>query len=187
MEEIMSTENSTIANLHNWIQSGFYTADEVKVMLIDIIDESDDQDVLHQFIDDQFVQRDKEQTTWKDPTDCDRLDQAFAIISKAGVVVLQNAGNTMSDGFEEVGKVLKPHPKGTFKGYCFYHNQDLERVIETGELLLAFSDLKGNAEGKQNIAEIVTNALQEVGLGYEWSGNLNERIKIPNLKWKRRS
>ena len=43
-------------------------------------------------------------TTWPAVTDCDRLDQAFAALNARGIIALQNAGYTQSDGYGDISQ-----------------------------------------------------------------------------------
>jgi hypothetical protein len=155
-------------------------------MLDDILEKEDDADALKKFIHVEFVKRDAEEASWPRETDCDRIDRAFANISAQGIVALQNAGYTMSDGHEEVGNVLAPHPRGTFRGYCFYHGQDLERAVETGQLFLAYADLRDTPEGKLAVGKIVHEAFRQEGFTCEWNEDVNKRILVTGIDWKRR-
>ena len=75
-----------------------------------------------------------------------------------GNVVTAPGARMESDGHDEVGQALAPHPSGTFTGYCFYHEQDVYAVIATGDLLLAFGDLQDTVEGKLAVGKAVREA-----------------------------
>ena len=182
----MNAKNYSRDALRIWIHSGWYTPEQVNLMLHDVIEDSDDEQALREFIRAEFEMRDSDEETWPNETDCDRLDRAFAAISSQGIVALQNAGYTTSDGHEEVGDVLAPHPRGTFKGYCFYHGQDLERVVNTGQLYVAFGDLQDTQEGKLAIGRLVRDAVRGEGLACDWNDDVDKRILITGIDWKRR-
>lgn len=172
--------------IRGWVRSGWYTPETTVEMLDDILEEEDDADALRDFIRTEFVERDAEETTWPRETDCDRIDRAFATIASQGIVALQNAGYTMSDGHEEVGEALAPHPRGTFRGYCFYHGQDLERAVDSGALFLAYADLRDTPEGKLTVGKIVREAFLREGFTCEWNEDVNKRILVTGIDWKKR-
>jgi len=170
-----------------WIRSGFYTIEEVGEMLEDILEESDDEAELQSYIVEEFTTRNSEMVAWPTRTDCDRLDDSFASLRAKGIVALQNAGYTMSDGHSDVGEILAKHPTGTFKGYCFYHGQDVERVVDRHPLLIAFGDLQDTSEGKLAVGRRVCEALVASGLRCEWDETPEKRIEVHDIEWKRRA
>ena len=81
----------------------------------------------------------QEKEQWPEVTDCDRLDEAFEAINTRGIIAIQNAGYTQSDGYHDFREAYARHPKKSeVLGYCFYHGQDLERAVRGGGLYLAF-------------------------------------------------
>ena len=52
-------------------------------------------------IDVEIARWEAEKQTWPTVTDCDRLDAAFAALNERGVIALQNAGYTQSDGYDD--------------------------------------------------------------------------------------
>ena len=98
--------------------------------------ELDDDEVAAE-VEAQFAAHAAEQKNYPATTDCDRLDAAFAAMNARGVLALQNAGSTQSDGFEEVKAAARARTAGGGErpvGYCFYHGQDLERAAAGGPL-----------------------------------------------------
>lgn len=169
-----------------WIWSGFYEQDDLPSMMEDILDEDADQDLLMEFMTAEWSRKQEEEKTWPAHTDCDRLDAVFQDLTDVKIVALQNAGYTMSDGHSDVGEVLHDKPKGYYQGYCFYHGQDLERVVNGQDLMLAYADLKDTEEGKKAIGKIVCDVLRKHGFTPVWDGNTAKRISVPGINWKRR-
>jgi hypothetical protein len=130
-----------------------------------------------------------EKKQWPAVTDCDRLDKAFAAINKRGVIAIQNAGNTQSDGYDDFRDAYDRHPKkSSVIGYCFYHGQDLERAVRGGGLFLAFGPTDPSFEETQGplIGEIVREELERVGLTVEWDGTFANRMHLPCFDWQKR-
>ena len=172
--------------IRTWVKSGWYTPEEVERRLEDIVEEDDVVDALRQFAQAEVRAQDALEAAWPSETDCDRIDRAFAAISSERIVALQNAGYTMSDGHSDVGEVLAPHPTGTFRGYCFYHGQDLERAVHTGQLYLAYADLRDTPQGKLAIGRVVVEAFRKQGFVCEWNEDVDKRILVTGIDWKRR-
>ena len=130
-----------------------------------------------------------EQTGWPAETDCDRLDRVFEALNLKGIIALQNAGYTQSDGYEHVCRVFRetedPSP---IRGFCFYHAQDLERAARGARLFLAFGPMdpeKEETDGLKIGADIV-NELERYGFQVKWDGTFKRRILIENFDWKKR-
>lgn len=127
--------------------------------------------------------------SWPETTDADRIDNAFAELSLRGVLALQYAGNTLSDGLGDVAEVRATHPeKESLFGYCFFHAQDLDRAVRGEGLFLAFGalDAKASEEEAARVGRIVVEELARQGLPTEWSGDPTQRIALPTIVWQRR-
>lgn len=130
-----------------------------------------------------------DKATWPEVTDCDRLDAVFDALNARGVIALQNAGCTQSDGYGDVCEVFASHSnKASVQGYCFYHGQDLEHAVTVGGLYLAFGPIDPQREKSEGprIGQIVRDELEHAGLAVEWNGRFGTRLLIPNFDWKRR-
>ncbi len=131
-----------------------------------------------------------EQLTWPETTDCDRLDRAFAAMSGLGVLALQDAGYTQSDGYGDCCEALGEHPHpDRVLGYCFYHGQDTERAVDGGGLYLAFGPMDPKNEKAKGpvVGAIVRDALQQAGFDVTWNGSFDQRIHVPKVVWQRRT
>jgi hypothetical protein len=135
-----------------------------------------------------FSSLEAEKINWPQVTDCDKLDAAFAALMKQGIIALQNAGYTQSEGYDDIREEYNAHPRReTVIGYCFYQGQDLECAVHGGGLYLAFGPIdpkKETAEGPR-IGTLIVQQLRNQGFDVQWDGTFNERIHIKNLDWKR--
>lgn len=148
-----------------------------------------DADEVRSAVETAFQQLTQEMASWPAVTDCDRLDAAFERIAARGVIALQNAGYTQSDGYEDIGYALKQHPsRAQVLGYCFYHGQDLERAVEGGGLYLAFGPIDPKREETLGVevGNIVREELERQGLAVRWNGTFKQRIHLPSVVWQRR-
>jgi hypothetical protein len=131
----------------------------------------------------------KSKAAWPAVTDCDKLDEVFDSLNRLGIVALQNAGYTQSDGYEDIRQAFHQHGnKESVIGFCFYHRQDLNRVIESGDLYLAFGpiDPKREETDGPRIGAMIVDVLKAAGLSVEWNGAFGQRILVKNFDWKRR-
>lgn len=130
------------------------------------------------------------------PSPCvnDAIDAAFAELTAIGVIALQNAGFTQSDGWEELHEANADRVRrggGKARGGCFYHFQDLERGVKGQGLLLGFAAFgpKGAATDAETLAvgRTIVEVLQKHGIDVEWDGSAAKRIRILPFPWFRRA
>ena len=186
---MLATE--TQAEIASMVRSGFYDRER----LIEVFTEEmyapgelDTNDVVSA-LDAQFAAYEEEKLAYPATTDCDRLDAAFARINERGVIAIQNAGYTQSDGYDDVGETYSQHAnKESILGYCFYHGQDLERAINGDGLYFAFGPVDPANEQTigLNVGNIVREELESAGLPVDWNGTFENRLKVPRLNWQKR-
>jgi len=186
---MLATETQT--EIASMVRSGFYGRER----LIEVFTEEmyapgelDTNDVVSA-IDTQFAEYEKERLTYPATTDCDRLDTAFAKMNGRGVIAIQNAGYTQSDGYDDVGEAYSQHPeKESILGYCFYHGQDLERAISGDGLYFAFGPVDPANEQTVgvDVGNIVREELENAGLSVDWDGTFEKRLSVPKLNWQKR-
>jgi hypothetical protein len=173
-----------------WVWSGFHSLSDVLEMLEDW-DEDDEDDFNKQMLDEyaksEFQAKREAEATWPAVTDCNRLDAAFDALNGIGIIALHNAGYTISDGISDVSEVLAESDRDKVKGYCFYHEQDLERAVDGHGLWLAYGDIADTAAGKRAIGELVKAELERRGFVVEWDGDEEKRIDLPRIVWQRRA
>jgi hypothetical protein len=174
----------------NYTLGGFIEDEDT---LLDVIaemfyEEELDEDWIAQEIHRQYAARIAAQQSWPAQTDFDRLALVFDSLNEQGIIALHNAGYTRQDGEGDTADLhhrLKEEGINTI-GYCFYHQQDLERVISGYNLYLAFGAFEaGDAEGVA-IGEKIVLALEKHGFNYNWNHTLDTRIDIPGIKWQKR-
>ena len=129
--------------------------------------------------------------TWKKPTVNDRIDAAFEAIRDEGIIVLPNAGYTMSDGWTEVNGVRSDLQEDGIesRGAIFYHGEDLEAAVRGEPLLLAFGAYatpKARNAANIEIARTAVEILERYGVGVEWDGSERSRIVIHSFPWQQR-
>ena len=178
------------AQIQTLVRAGFDDADTIVIALTEELYAPGDLDAdeILTFVEHSFAQLEAEKMQWPPITDCDRLDQAFEQLHSLGVICLQNAGYTQSDGFSDVQEALRAQAQPeSFFGYCFYHGQDLERAVNGEGLHLTFGPLNPELESTRGleIGQLIVNTLTESKLPALWDGTFAQRIFISPFDWKR--
>ncbi|PQO46639.1 DUF6891 domain-containing protein [Blastopirellula marina] len=174
------------------VDSGFWDANRIlEIVCEEMYAPGElDEDAVGDAIAASFAQWKTSQQDWPDVTDCDRLDLAFANLNKLGVIALHNAGMTQSDGYDDFRDAYDRHPlPEQVLGYCFYHGQDLERVVRGGPLYFGFGPLDPQQEetAGTRVGQLIVEQLTAAGLTPAWEGSFKNRISIPEFDWKRRA
>jgi len=116
-----------------------------------------------------------------DPCINGSLDAAFAELDRIGIVALQAAGFTQSDGWYDV--TVAAERRGGARGGCFYHEQDLERGIRGEGLMLGFGALGGGDDVE--IGHAIVSTLRAHGVETIWNETKEQRIAVPPFVWYR--
>jgi len=110
-----------------------------------------------------------------------RIDAVFGALAKAGLVTLQDAGQTQSDGFSDC--VEEFHERGGeaagVHGFCFYTRQDLNRAKSTSRLSLAFWGAPEGADADMlRVGELIVDHFRKAGFEVRWNGAVSMRPEI---------
>ena len=124
---------------------------------------------------------------WPAVTDWDRLARAFDALEASGILALHNAGMTTSDAHGDAWDLIGRDPAGAWRGFAFYHGQDLERAVAGGSLFIGFDAVAGGAEAKRGVGEDIVTALKAEGFAPEWNGDPETRLEVPGIVWQKRT
>jgi hypothetical protein len=129
----------------------------------------------------------RKQAKWKGLTDNDRLDRAFEMLERAGIVARQNFTCCSNCGHYEIGDEIKAARKKRrpVSGYAFYHMQDTESAVEGGGIYIKYDTLTSDDEKKKQVGRKIVEALEESDLDAVWNGDPNTAILV-RLKWQKR-
>lgn len=174
------------------IKSGFESLEDIIAETLETVeDEGWENEIGEEWIQENVIREYEKHSqtskTWQQPTDPERLRQAFDSLCQQQIIALHNAGYETSDAVYEASDIWKDaEDEGlTPIGYCYYHGQDLERAIEDDLLMIGFY---GATENNEKEAIIIGNkvvaALQAVGFEIDWNGSAKKRIAIRNFKWQ---
>ena len=127
------------------------------------------------------------QRGWPAPTDCERLDAAFAALEKQGVISRQNFSCCGTCGSTEIWDEIDAVEKagGPALGYAFYHIQDTESAVEGYGLCLNYGACEEGEEPALAIGRRIVAELERHGLRTDWNGSWDKRIAVP-MDWRRR-
>jgi hypothetical protein len=187
----MDDKTEVLRAIGRYVWSGLYDPEEVAIIVGESMGAPGefDQDWLEAEVEKEMAKKRAEEATWPATTDCDRLDRVFETLEGQDIIVEQDAGLTKSDGLEDVTVAYEDAggEESGIVGYCFYHGQDLEHVMASGELWLAFGDIHGDDDRGVEIGRRIQHLLQDAGFTVEWNGSAWERILVRGIRWQRRS
>lgn len=183
----MDRKAEALHAVRHLVRAGFYDQEEIALIIEE--DVGVDLSWLREEVGKEMARKRAEEATWPATTDCDRLDRVFETLEAQAIIALQDAGLTKSDGIQDVTEAYEDAggADSGIVGFCFYHGQDLEYVMESGELWLAFGDIHGDDQRGAEIGHRIKRALEGAVFTVEWSGSVRERILVRNLRWQRRS
>lgn len=121
------------------------------------------------------------QASWPSVTDSDRLSAAFDELNAAGIVAREDFTCCQNCGLNEIGAEVDD--PSAVRGYAFYHRQDAEGAVESGQLHVAYGRFE--APPTVDIGNEVSEALKRNGLDVYWDGTTNQRILV-RMTWQRR-
>ena len=124
---------------------------------------------------------------WPAVTDWDRLARAFDALEAGGILALHNAGMTTSDAHGDAWDLIGRDPPGKWRGFAFYHGQDLERVLAGDALYIGFDAVAEGAEAKRAIGAAIVAALKAEGFAPNWNGDPETRLDVPGIPSQKRT
>ncbi len=134
-----------------------------------------------------FAAKREAEAGWPAVTDWDRLDGAFAALMASGVLALHNAGFTASDAHGDAWAIIDNEPGGGWRGFAFYHAQDVERAMGGGALFIGFDAVARGTAAKQALGDDIMAALRGAGFAPDWNGDSETRLCLPGFVWRKRT
>jgi len=181
------------ARIH--VRGGYEPVDEIEDILLDMteefdsrISERDRQSEVRSAVIQEIESLRADQTGWPILTDFDRLELAFDMLEDADIVARQNFTCCGTCGAAEISVEIEDfETRGRrARGYVFFHQQDTESAVETGELYLSYGAANNTADAVfLQIGQEIADTLAAVGLKVHWDGKLERRIGV-TLNWQRR-
>jgi hypothetical protein len=179
--------------IHPFVWGGFETRDGVYEAAETHLGEPEITDAdkawIKAEIEREWAEKKKAEATWPEKTDFDKLDAVFQALDKSGILALHNAGNTQSDARSDAGQAWhdRGEEKSGLRGFIFYHSQDVEHVLQDGQLCIGFGVFKSGDVKLIEIARVASEALRKAGFRVTMPSNEDERILVTGIDWKKRS
>jgi|SRR5579859_374792 len=172
------------------VNEGFYSREEITEDAEEYVNdefERDDLDsIIEVTVDELLEAHSRLQETWNQPTDCDKLDIAFATLDADGIVARQNFEDCLNCGLAMIwGEIDKAKEQHQVEGYVFYHWQDTERAARGEGLFLAFGSVVEDESRLVQTGWRIVQAIHQAGLEVDWTGSPNNRLLV-RMDWKRR-
>lgn len=193
-DEIDDATDTMLGLVENWVWYGFHSVDELDAQIDGDAEDGDGFDVerVKAFAAESLSKKRAAEAEWPRDTDCDRLDKAFERLRAQGICALHfpESGYTMQHGHAAVADEINAEdvPEDRYVGFCFYHAQDIDRALDEEGLMVAFgSTVSDEDEDFVQVGRMVCEAFQQEGLQTEWDGTANSRIRVPGLRWQRRT
>lgn len=185
----MHSEEDVIRTIRDYVEIGMEDEEEIAdIVGRDMYGGELDDDWLRAEIASAVAARREEAKDWPAVTDCDRIAQAFESLREQHIVALQNTGQTDDHGIEDISQVW--HEEGgessPIIGYCFFHEQNIARVLGGGPLSMCYGDIRGDDAKGILIGQRIKAALEAEGLTVEWSGKIEDKLAVVGMKWQRR-
>lgn len=181
-------KKEAIEQLEKDILFGFESEEEIFEGICDLFyDEELDENWLKKEINERFEKHQRLSLTWEKPTDFDKLVKTFDQLNKEKIVALHNAGFTKQDGRDDCLEVIDELKAIGIqaKGYCFYHSQDIERVLINKNLFIGFDSYNQDDELAKQVAEKIVEVLKTNGFIVKWNRSIETRIEIQNVVWQK--
>jgi hypothetical protein len=131
-----------------------------------------------------WLERLDEQETWTEPTDPDRLEQAFGALEHDGIVARENFTCCRGCGMTEIGAEADGKPGA--RGFVFFHYQGTRGAAEGHGLSLYYGGFDGSEETTRAVGHEVVTALTAAGLSTQWDGDPGKAVEVAPLEWRKR-
>ncbi|MBC8074125.1 MAG: hypothetical protein IAG13_37745 [Deltaproteobacteria bacterium] len=184
------------ARVDTAVRGGFLDAeqiaDEIAEWVADELDDEEATDELVQLATTKLAALREAEATWTQRTTNDAIDAAFAELEAAGIIALQNAGYTQTEGWEDVAQAADervPKRGVPLRGAVFYHGQDLERGVAGQGLMIAFGAFEDGPRHEAEslaIARELCEMLTRHGVAHVWNGSIDQRVGVTPFAWQRR-
>jgi hypothetical protein len=177
--------------IHREVAGGFTPEDEIVTNAVEFMADEYEPDDLEphalEIARELLAAHKREQESWPDVTDCDRLDSALAALEATGIVCRQDFTCCGTCGAAEIGDEMEEAAEDgkAIRGYVFYHMQDTEHAVDGYGLYLSYGSVEDDEASAVGIGRELVAALRQQGLEADWNGSLSRRIGV-SLDWKRR-
>jgi hypothetical protein len=174
---------------------GFESIEDVTEIAIESVEsegwsEEISEEWIHQTVKAEYQAHLKASHTWQHPTDTVRIGEVFDNLCRKKIIALHNAGVTQSDAISDVREIYNELEEIGIQpiGYCYYHEQDLQRVIEpeSGNSLIGFYGVDNDdQENALQVGHMIVEQLNQKGFTVRWDQTAGTRIEVENVRWEK--
>ena len=174
---------------HALVRGGYYSQADAVDSLDDWIKDEGLELSAENIIRSEIDALEKDQTSWPETTDYDRLHEAMLDLEKNGIVAREDFTCCGTCGVAEIGDEIQSFNQNgrTAKGFTFFHQQDTESAVQGYGLYLNYGTAQngGTDDDSVKIGHEIAQTMKDHGLDVDWDGDLGKRIGV-KLDWKRR-
>jgi hypothetical protein len=112
-----------------------------------------DRAALEEAIEQAFASQEAAAASWPIITDCDRLQRAFEVLNRQGIVSMENCDFDLQFGVDRVTDAAVERDRlqdVPTRGFCFFHRQDTEGAVEGKGIMLAFGSFETDIPASQS-------------------------------------
>lgn len=184
-------QRDALAFLEAEVRYGFLSADQIHTQLLDRFKrtEAPEGKDWEELIRQTSIEHLKGLKGEEEQHDFFKLAKAFDHLNRGGIISVHRAGGNLQEGFAAVRDIMQEYQATgiAVRGFCFYHDADLEMATDpsTRQLYLAFDSIDKNDGTALMVGRDIVQVLEAAGLSVRWNENLEERILIDYINWKK--
>ena len=174
------------------VRSGFYDSDEIVSSITELVMEETPNATeqyatraVRSIVAAEWAAQQERQHSWPDePTVSDKLQRAFNSLERNHKIVARmNFACCQTCG---VAEISGESDEDDDKGYVFFHEQDTEGAVESGDLYLAFGSFTQSEKKNLSVGDTIVRSLRRAGLSVVWARNTKSRIMVRCGSWRRK-
>lgn len=158
-----------------WVFGGFFSNETIRELVKRPGTAYCEVNRAEELLQETFAEREIRKDEWPGPAQCDLLDAAFSVLEKRRILGVHWCRDTISSGHAYATDLADSRG---YRGYCFYHEQDIVGAFADDELYVAYDATAVNREMALCIGNEVARVFAEAGLDVHWSGKLADRIVL---------
>jgi hypothetical protein len=186
-----ASQRDALAFLEAEVRYGFLSADKIHAELIDRFGKisAPEGKGWKELIRQASIEHLKSVEAEGEQHDFFKLAKAFDHLNRGGIISVHRAGADLQEGFGTVRDIMQEYQTTgiAVRGFCFYHDADLKMATDpsTRQLFLAFDSIDKNDGTALMVGRDIVQVLEAAGLSVSWNENLEERILIDYINWKK--
>jgi Domain of unknown function (DUF6891) len=180
-------------HLATLVRGGYLTADEIVEAVTEAMEDEkiDTKGIpLTALVRERMAERCREVDSR--PSAYARLQRAFEQLEQGGVLARENYWCCQTCAYSAIDQeIAEASERGEEpRGYVLFHNQDTDRAVETGSLMLRYGGVTEDPKSQgvaatKKIGDEIVALLRSLDFQPEWSGSPDDVITLP-IEWDKR-